>query len=247
VATSIQKKAPLAKTGVPGRPDGVASARSYRTSFAADEEPISEGGIWLNGRDEGVDWLNIVTEHGLAHGELGVPLVISERRAEQGDDIEAPEGDYNDPTAILTGPWGRNQHARARVFSKNQTDKRYHEVELRLRSILAPHRIPGYEVFFRCLKAEGGYAEIVRWEGPLGGWKSLCRKDGPEFGVEDGDTIEATIIGNVIKGYINGLEVTSAIDDTYPIGNPGIGFNYGGEDTYLDHGFTYYEVDTWDD
>jgi hypothetical protein len=50
-----------------------------------------------------------------------------------------------------------------------------------------------------------------------------------------------------IKGYINGVEVTSATDDSYATGNPGIGFNYGGEDTYIDHGFTYYEVDTWDD
>ena len=52
------------------------------------------------------------------------------------------------------------------------------------------HRIPGYEVFFRCLKTEEGYAEIVRWEGPLGKWTSLCRKNGPEFGVKDGDSEE---------------------------------------------------------
>ena len=64
---------------------------------------------------------------------------------------------------------------------------------------------------------------------------------------KNGDVIEATIIGNEIKGYINGVEVTSAVDDAYPTGNPGIGFNYGAEDTARDHGLTYYEVETWDD
>jgi hypothetical protein len=231
---------------IAAKPSDADVIRSYSTRFRADENPISEGGIWLNGRDEGVDWANILTTNGLAHGET-IPLVVAERRTEQGDEVEAPEGDYNDPTAILKGVWGRNQHAKATVFSRNQTKDRYHEVELRLRSTLSEHLIPGYEVFFRCLKTEEGYAEIVRWEGPLGKWTSLCRKNGPEFGVKDGDLIEATIIGNVIKGYINGVEVTSATDDTYPSGNPGIGFNYGAEETAGDHGFTYYEVETWDD
>jgi hypothetical protein len=229
-----------------GKPADVPLVRSYSTRFPADENPISEGGIWLNGRDDGIDWANILIEGGLAHGE-SIPMQVAERRVEQGDDIDVPEGDYNDPTAILKGHWGRNQHAKAVVFSSHQTGDRYHEVELRLRSTLLPRRIPGYEVFFRALKTDEGYAEIVRWEGPLGGWKSLCRKTGSEFGVQDGDVIEATIIGNEIKGYINGIEVTSATDDTYPTGSPGIGFNYGAEETARDHGLTYYEVETWDD
>jgi hypothetical protein len=224
----------------------VLSVRTYSTRFPADEDPISEGGIWLNGRKDGIDWANIQTKNGLAYGET-ISLKVSERRAEQGDDIDVPVGDYNDPEAILAGVWGRNQHVKAVVFSRNQTDKYYQEVELRLRSTLVPHGIPGYEVFFRPLKAEGGYSEIVRWEGPIGGWKSLCRKNGPEFGIKNGDVIEATIIGNAIKGYINGVEVTSATDGTYPSGNPGMGFNYGCEGTYVDHGITYYEVDSWND
>ena len=51
----------------------------------------------------------------------------------------APEGDYDDPTAVLTGPWGRNQYAKGRVFSRNQTEEYFQEVELRLRSTIAPH------------------------------------------------------------------------------------------------------------
>ena len=208
--------------------------------------PSQKGACGLTAEMREFDWANILTTNGLAHGE-SLPLFVREKRVEQGDEIDTPVGDYNDPTAILTGSWGRNQHAKGRIFSRHQTPEYYHEVELRLRSSLNPHGIPGYEVFFRCLKGEGGYAEIVRWEGPLGSFTSLCRKNGPEFGVADGDLIEATIIGNVIRGYINGREVTRAVDDAYATGNPGIGFNYGGESTYKDHGFTYYEVQTWDD
>ena len=229
-----------------GKPSDVEIVRSYATSFRVDENPISEGGMWLNGRTDGVDWADILTRDGLAHAE-SIPTLVAERRSEQGDTIDAPEGDYNDPTAILKGQWGRNQYAKARVRSRNQTADKYHEVELRLRSNVVPHEIPGYEVFFRCLKTDEAYAEIVRWEGPLGEWTSLCRKNGAEFGVKDGDIIEATIIGNVIKGYINGVEVTSAIDDTFSSGAPGIGFNYGAEETARDHGLTYFEVVTWDD
>jgi hypothetical protein len=229
-----------------GRPMDIEPVRAYATAFTLDEDPISEGGLWLNGRDDALDFANVLTQGGLAHGE-SIPMLVAERRSEQGDSLEAPEGDYNDPTAILKGTWGRNQYAKARVFSRNQTAERYHEVELRLRSSVAEHEIPGYEVFFRCLKTDEGYAEIVRWEGPLGQWTSLCRKNGAEFGVDDGDIIEATIVGNVIKGYINGVEVTSATDDKYPSGAPGIGFNYGAEETASDHGLTYFEVVTWDD
>jgi hypothetical protein len=229
-----------------GMTGDVRIVRSYSTRFLNDEDPISEGGIWLNGRADGIDWANVVTENGLAHGEA-LALAVAERRGEQGDEIDVPEGDYNDPAAMLGGAWGRNQHAKAVVSSRNQTNERYHEVELLLRGTLTPHRATCYEVFFRCLKTDEGYAEIVRWEGPLGAWKSLCRKTGLEFGVQEGDVIEATIIGNEIRGYINGVEVTSATDDTHSCGGPGIGFNFGAEESAKDHGLTHYEVTTWDD
>jgi len=220
-----------------------ATVRSYSTRFLLDEDPISDGGIWVNGGRDGIDWANVITKNGLAHGTAG-------RRFEQGNlasptpGVAVPEGDYDDPTALLAGAWGRNQHAKARVFSRNQTEEYFQEVELRLRSTITPHSCTGYEVFWRCLKTEKAYALIVRWNGPLGAWTVLTRKQGPQCGVQDGDLVEATIVGNAIKGYINGVEVTSATDDTYKAGNPGIGFNYGCGDTYVDHGFTYYEVDS---
>ncbi|HEV3101317.1 MAG TPA: hypothetical protein VG426_03155 [Candidatus Dormibacteraeota bacterium] len=226
--------------------------RSYRTSFDRDEAPISEGGMWLNGRKDGNDWADVLTKNGVAYGEV-TRMGVAERRVEQGNlDASggagsAPEGDYDDPTAVLTGAWGKNQHAKGTVFSKNPTNEYFQEVELRLRSAIAPHICTGYEVFFRCLKTDEGYAEIVRWNGKIMDFTSLRKLIGPQYGVQDGDVIEATIDGNVIKGFINGAEVISATDDVFESGSPGIGFNFFVGNTNVDHGFTSFEVETDDD
>jgi hypothetical protein len=244
------------KVLVPFNPRGSKLVHSYRTNFPRDEYPISENGMWLNGRKDGFDWSDVIVKNGVAFGEVSGFRHggMVERRAEQvfpGTEKlavgEVPVGDYDDPTAVLVGVWGKNQHVTAKVFSRNPTDKYFQEVEIRLRSALVPHGIPGYEVFFRPLKTEKGYAEIVRWHGKLGGWTSLTRHDGPQYGVKDGDVVEATVEGNVIKGFINGVEVTSATDNAYASGAPGIGFNFGVGYTNADFGFRSFEVETYDD
>ena len=226
--------------------------RSYRTSFERDENPMSEGGLWLNGKTDGIDWADVITKGGRAYGSV-TRMAVAERRVEQAAlgagtaESSPPEGDYDDPTAVLTREWGRNQHARARVFSKNPTNEYFQEVEIRLRSDIQPHLCTGYEVFWRCLKTEEGYAEIVRWNGKVGDFTSLKKLIGAEYGVKDGDEVEAHITGNHIRGVVNGREVISATDDMFASGRPGIGFNFFVGNTNVDHGFTYFEVDTDDD
>jgi hypothetical protein len=228
---------------------GGTPVRSYRTRFERDEHPISEGGMWLNGEKDGRDWADVIVRGGVVYGAV-TRVSVAERRAEQGNlesgDTSAPEGDYTDPTAVLTGEWGPNQHARGTVFSRNQTEAYFQEVELRLRSSITPGSCTGYEVFWRCLKNENAYSEIVRWNGKVADFTSLARRRGPQFGVKEGDVVEATIVGNVIRGYINGIEVITATDDTYAGGSPGVGFNFGVGDTNVDHGFTSFEVDTYE-
>jgi hypothetical protein len=224
--------------------------RSYSTHFTTDEDPVSDGGLWINGKREGIDWADVVVGGGVAYGAR-TRMGEAERRVEQGNlsesDAAAPEGDYDDPTAVLSGEWGRNQYAKGRVFSRNQTAEYFQEVEIRLRSAIAPHVCTGYEVFFRCLKTAEAYAEIVRWNGPVADFTSLAKLSGPGYGVQDGDLIEASIEGTVLRGFINGVEVISATDDAFEAGSPGIGFNFGVGDTNVDHGFTFFEVDTYDD
>src|ERR1700691_5482069 len=143
--------------------------RSYRTRFTTDEDPVSEGGMWINGQRDGVDWADVVVSNGVAYGAT-TRMTEPERRGEQGNlgepDAAAPRRGYDDPTAVLGGEWGRNQYVRGKVFSRHQTDQYFQEVEIRLRSTIAPHVCTGYEVFFRCLKTGGAYGEIVRRDAP---------------------------------------------------------------------------------
>ena len=223
------------------------SVRTYRTRFERDEDPISEHGMWINGKKDGIDWTDIIVKHGVAYGKV-TRMGVAERRAEQGNlrNDGLPEGDFDDPTAVLTGAWGKNQYGRATVFSRNQTEKYFQEVEIRLRSAIRAGICTGYEVFWRCLKTGAGYAEIVRWNGVVRDFTSLAKNTGARFGVKDGDVVEASIDGTVIRGFVNGLEVVSATDDTFDTGSPGIGFNFGVSNTNVDFGLTSFEVDTFD-
>jgi hypothetical protein len=225
--------------------------RSYKTEFKKNETPISEGGLWLNGRKDGVDWCDVLVKDGVAFGEVSRNQV-AERRAEQATlgagaiGGGAPVGDYDDPTAVLTGQWGANQYGKVKVFSRNQTEKYFQEVQIRLRHNMKPRSCSGYEVFFRVLDSDAGYAEIVRWNGPVGGWTSLKKLIGKKYGVKDGDIIEASIVGDVITGYLNGVEMISVVDGNIKSGAPGIGFNFGVGTTNADHGVRSFEVHTYD-
>ena len=225
--------------------------RSYRTDFARDENPISENGLWLNGKKDGIDWADVITKDGNAYGSV-TRMAVAEKRAEQATlgagsgEGSLPEGDYDDPTAVLTGEWGRNQHVKARVFSRDPTNQYFEEVEIRLRSEIKPRWCSGYEVFWRCLKTDEGYAEIVRWNGKVGDFTSLTKLIGAEYGVKDGDKVEAHIEGNDIRGLVNGKQTISTTDDVFKSGSPGIGFNFFVGNTNVDHGFTHFEVETED-
>jgi hypothetical protein len=200
-----------------------ALARTYVTNFPLTEDPISEGGNWVNGGTTGLDWVDVSTESGYAHGNYSPSF---------------PR--YKDPTAILTGTWGPNQTVQGTVVCNNPNDRYYQEVELRLRSAISAHSNTGYELLFRCSKTLGeAYAQIVRWNGALGDFTYVgsCGL-GTSCGVVTGDAVKATIVGSTIKGYINNVEVMSATDSTYATGNPGMGFDYGCGDTNVDFGFT---------
>jgi hypothetical protein len=221
--------------------------RSYASDFPLEERPISEGGIWLNGKKDGIDWSDVNTRPGLVFGALS-RMENAEFRAEQGNAEETgteATGDYDDPTAVLAGEWGPDQHGKGVVHSVNPTDEWFQEVQIRLRSTIEPRSCTGYEVFFRALKSDAAYAEIVRWNGAIGDWTSLERHEGIEYGVEHGDVIEATIEGTQIKGFINGKEVISVEDDRFSDGAPGVGFNFGVGDTGPDTGFSHFEVHTY--
>jgi len=193
----------------------------YSTSFSQTENPIAEDGHWINGRSVGLDWADVSTAMGKAGG------------TQTGSD------GFDDSTALLTGTWGADQTVQAVVHSFNQNDSYFEEVELRLRSSLSPNRNTGYEIIFRCSKTDNAYAQIVRWNGPIGDFTYLDSAGGSEYGVRDGDIVKATIAGNLITAYINDVQVLQVADDSYKTGNPGIGFYLSGaEGVNADFGFT---------
>jgi hypothetical protein len=197
-------------------------SRVYTTTFRLSENSISEGGNWTNGKANGIDWADVATTPGLAFGTQG------------GND------GYDDSTALLTGSWGQDQTVTATVHSVNQTSAWIEEVELRLRSSISPHSNTGYEILFRALKSDLSYVQIVRWNGPLGDFTYLAGIGTIAAGISDGDVVSASIVGNVITAYINGVQILTAIDNTYSTGNPGMGFFLaGGPSTSSgDFGFT---------
>jgi hypothetical protein len=198
----------------------VATGRKYSTSFPLTESPISEGGNWINGSKEGLDWGYVSTTAGQTHTHPGT----------------AP---YADATALLTGTWNPDQTAQATVGNiadACHSDTCYPEVELRLRSTLSAHLCNGYEIAFSLKPNELAYLIIVRWNGPLGDFTYLFNQKGSQYQAKKGDIIKATVVGNVISAYKNGVLMAQASDKVFNSGNPGMGFNersYNG-----DYGFS---------
>jgi hypothetical protein len=195
---------------------------TYTTTFPLTANPISESGRWINGQAVGLDWKDVRTTPGLASG------------------LNSSTGVYDDSTALLTGTWGPNQTVIAAVRSVNQKSGNvYEEVEIRLRSAITAHVNTGYEVLFRCNHDGTRYTDIVRWNGPLGNFTSLSHVTSFP-GIFDGDVVKATIVGNVITAYVNGVQVNQTADSRYANGNPGMGFFVDGGPVSLnsDFGFT---------
>jgi hypothetical protein len=183
-----------------------APAHSYTTAFPLSENPISEGGHWINGQTTGLDWHDVSTTPGLAIGHQS-------------------GSSYTDGTALLTGSWGATQTVEAVVHVTNPMEPCYQEVEMRLRSTLTAHSCAGYEISFKATKSNGSYLIIVRWNGKVGDFTYLKNVTSMQYGISDGDTVKATIAGNVITAYVNGVAMGSATDSTYTTGNPRMGFN----------------------
>jgi len=187
----------------------MASAGTYTTNFPLTENPISEGGRWINGKDVGLDWQNVQTIPGQSSG------------TQNGNSINL--GIYDDSTAVLTGPWGPNQTVQATVVSGNQNTSAIEEVELRLRTTISAHSITGYELDFRNTNP-GGYVAIVRWNGPLNNFTGLAGENNAYHGIKNGDVISGTVVGSLISVYVNAVLVCQATDSTYTGGSPGVGF-----------------------
>lgn len=187
----------------------VAAGTSYTTSFSLSENPINEGGKWVNGKAVGADWNDVKTTPGKAFASIASGLSGSR---------------YNDSIAYLSPSFMAvtpNQYAQATVFRVAGYSASAHEVELLLRFKITRNNARGYEILWGAT----GYLAVVRWNGPLGNYTALYDGGLPGIGpAVDGDVLRAEITGSVIKVYKNGSLVATVTDGSWTDGQPGMGF-----------------------
>jgi hypothetical protein len=191
------------------------SLRTYTTSFPLSETPISESANWLNADQVVHDGAYVYTSGGRAYGHSG-------------------PGSYQDALARLTGTWAPNQMAQGTVYAGSVNDAP--EVELHLRASTVDGQWAGYEISHSVSGGQNGDYLIVVELGH-GTFTILQQLNGSQYSVQTGDVVKATIIGNVITVYKNGVQETQVVDGTWSVGSPGLGFN---ERTNGDYAFTSY-------
>jgi hypothetical protein len=211
----------------------LARAQSYTTTFPATENPISQGGNWINGLATGLDWGNVQSTPGLAFGTTvsGAPP-------------------YNDSIAALAGSWPTNQSACATVAINSSFPNRNsgpHEVEVHLHRTITAHSSTGYEFNYGLGTTAGAgflYLGIVRWNGPLNNFTGLTNTfTGTPPVLQNGDVFCAANVGATLTGTVTRagtvIATWSATDSTYTGGSPGIGMynQFGAGDNPL-YGFS---------
>lgn len=191
----------------------LASANSYSTTFPATENPISQGGNWVNGLTNGLDWTDVQTTGG-SPGEAFTT---------KGSGAEPP---YNDSIASLTGTWGPNQMACGTAYiGSGEVDTNYQEVELHLNFAISAHSATGYVFNWHAVNDSSSYFGISRWNGALNNFTVLYQSATGVDGVNSGDTLCAISMGGLLAASRNGTLIDAVMDTTYTNGSPGIGFD----------------------
>lgn len=191
-----------------GRAEGLATR--YSTTFSATENPLSEGGIWLNGQTHGVDWHDIQTASGRAYAAV----------------FDTAPGGVQDSVAQLSRAFlacTSAHFSRGTVFV-NAPGGDGNEIEAYCNLTIAAHSITGYE----CYLNMSGAHTLVRWNGAYNDYTPLASNNVSDFTPPaSGDVIQINRdpITLQLQCWQNGILRTTATDLTWLGGNPGIGNN----------------------
>lgn len=199
----------------------------YFTNFSTTENPVDEGGRWLNGLREGASWNDCQVSSGrlcATHTELSTP----------------PFDDCNACINPAFRQYNPNQFARGTVF-RTPGYTAGHEILLFVRKKISSGSAPGYEVYWTT--NGGGVVNLVRWNGPLNNFTGPLAFAATSL-PSSGDVLRVEIIGTVITVSVNGAAPIITYDDAgasqLNTGNPGIGNNpFDPTSTFFDFG--------WDD
>ena len=228
--SSSTAKEAIANEGAAGAATGSAGAglagssagggAAYATDFNLTESPISEQGAWTR---LGLDWTQVNTASGRAFG------------------THSGSG-FDDSYAHLSG-FPPDVEVSTVIYLDPSIGSDYHEVEIHLRWSDAAHDAHGYECN---LNYAGGYAEIVRWNGPLGDFTYIGDGQGAGGGHKpvNGSVFKARIQGNIITTSLDGTllqtaDISKPGGAVWSDGNPGMGFYNGESGKY---GFQSYSV-----
>lgn len=184
---------------------------SFTTAFPATENPISQGGIWLNGLTDGLDWNDIQTSPGKAFAAA----------------YDAAPGGVADGIAQLKRSFlacTSNQYSEGTCFKAGgYAPADTHEIEVFINLTITAHSITGYECYVNHL----GNHTLVRWNGASNDFTPLASNNISTFTAPvDGDVIRIEhLLDGTLNCYQNGILRTTFNDTTYFDGNPGIGNN----------------------
>jgi hypothetical protein len=190
-------------------PKALPAPTSYTTAFPATENPISQGGIWLNGLTDGLDWNDIQTSVGKAYAGA----------------IDIAVGGDSDSICCLRRSLlaaTPKQFAEATFFkSAGYNPAGDHEFSLLLRFSIAAHNAAGIEWYTN----QNLGSTVVLWNGAHSDFTPifLCTVTS----LADGDVFRMEVDNsNVVTCYQSGSVVGSGTVSGAPaIGNPGFGNN----------------------
>lgn len=205
---------------------------SYYTNFPATENPISQGGVWLNGGTNGVDWTNIRTTTNFAFGTMTGSEPCSSPPP------SPPANGCKDSKATYSpGTWAHQQKAHGKVHVTSTPSGGSYEIELFLLSAISANVASGYEA--NCsTNPSTPYVQLVRWNGGLGDFTYITGS-GTATSCADGDEFDFVVdsSGNfTIKK--NGATFFTGTDTAFTTGNPGIATFTQGSNLSANFGFS---------
>lgn len=197
-------------------PVSVGGGADFFTDFPATEDPISQGGIWINGGTNGLNWQDCETTPGKCFATNFASATS------QGNE-------FDDPICHLRTSYRvfNNNHFSQGVVSRapGYSPNTEHENELWVcANGETPHVWTGYEILW----AHNGESAVVRWNGPpFADDPNAFTQLGAivDIGAAvDGDVLRAERSGNDIIVYKNGVLKYTRTDATWIGGQPGMGF-----------------------
>lgn len=205
-----------------------AGSNDFFTNFPANENPLSQGSIWLNGATDGLDWQNVKTTNVTDGIQRACATII-------------PSG-FDDPSAILK-PSFRTFHdaqfAQGTIYRQSgyTPPNTFHESELRVRSNISANSCTGYEVLIALNDpaiSQDGYA-VIKWNGLINDFTGIYNGGSGSLVpvISDGDVFRVEVSGSTLTLYRNGSLVNThdltkdqfgAGISVWSSGQPGVGF-----------------------